>query len=686
MSTRRPNLVHCHPYLWISADAARSASPPSATLAFASTYGPFSSPRKLQGATSTFDVDRILATFPESENVPTTRSPSLWANHTGVGTAVPSDRNDAMLRNRSPSKSSNVIVGSVRRRLSSAGIRHADTLPPMPSPFEIADRFVDAYLRLSPMEATALGVREHDDRWNDLSPDGFAAGNDLAIRTETELAPTLDHPDPAQRLAARVLHADQASWRARYDAGEHQYQLGHIATPLQDMRRTFDLMEMDEVGFGAVIRRLETLGGFFSGYLSLLREGIAAGRTVSVRQARAAIEQARSLAGDGSAFRALVGRAERAGHHARRERLVAAIDRGRMAAAEFADSLETDYLPHAVPRDAVGPARYALAVDKFLGMDLDPEEAYSWGWEEIDRLLGEATRVSGEIRRGATIGEIAELLETDPARAVHSVERFLEFVRERQEQAVERLDGVHFEVPRQGRTVGVFVAPPGGPLGAYYLPPSEDHSRPGGIWYSVGDQTTFPLYQEVSTAYHEGFPGHHLQFVVVMSRRDELSRAHRQLLWHSGYGEGWALYAERLMDELGFFEQPEHRFGMLASHLFRAARVVVDLGLHLGFPIPVSARSDGRERWDFDGAVEFMQRIGMQTEATARSEVLRYLGWPGQAISYKIGEREILAIRDEVRRREGAAFDLASFHRRVLGGGSLRLAMLRDRLLVSDQP
>lgn len=551
----------------------------------------------------------------------------------------------------------------------------------MQTPFEIADRYVDAFLRLSPMEATALGVRSYDDRWDDLSPDGADARNDLAVRTQAELAGALDHPDQVQRHAARVLHADLASQRARYDAGTHLMQLGHISTPLQHIRRTFDLMEMDERGADAVISRLEGLGELLEGYRAALRGGLATGRVVSERQARAAIVQARALAGDASAFHALAGRLERAGLHSLRGRFAVAIDRGRAAMSEFEGFLASEYLPHAVERDGVGPTRYALAIDEFLGMDLDPEEAYAWGWEEIAHLRADAASVASRIRPDATVDEVVALLETDPERSAHSPEEFLDFVRALQQDAIDRLDGVHFDIPPEGRTVGVFVAPPGGPLGAYYLPPSEDHRRPGGIWYSVGDQTRFPLYQEVSTAYHEGFPGHHLQFVSVMHLRDTLSRAHRQLIWYSGYGEGWALYAERLMDELGFFEAPEHRFGMLASHLFRAARVVVDLGLHLGFPIPTGAPLFGGGEWDFDRAVEFMQRIGMQAEATARSEVLRYLGWPGQAISYKIGEREILAIRDEVRRREGPAFDLAAFHERVLGGGELRLEMLRERLI-----
>jgi uncharacterized protein (DUF885 family) len=190
-----------------------------------------------------------------------------------------------------------------------------------------------------------------------------------------------------------------------------------------------------------------------------------------------------------------------------------------------------------------------------------------------------------------------------------------------------------------------------------------------------------PLYQEVSTAYHEGFPGHHLQVALVMTMSDRLSRFHRAMLWYSGFGEGWALYTERLMDELGYFEKPDYVFGMLASHIFRAARVVVDIGCHLGFRIPDDAPLHAGEEWTFERAVDYMRDVGMQPHSYAESEVQRYLGWPGQAISYKVGEREILALRDELRAREGADFSLKDFHHRVLGYGEMRLERLRQVVL-----
>ena len=243
---------------------------------------------------------------------------------------------------------------------------------------------------------------------------------------------------------------------------------------------------------------------------------------------------------------------------------------------------------------------------------------------------------------------------------------------------VDDLAGTHFEVPDVIRPLTVQVAPPGGPRSVYYIRPSEDFTRPGGVWYSLGGETLFPLYQHTSTAYHEGVPGHHLQNATAMYRKDELSRAQRLLTWYPGYGEGWGMYAEVLMGELGYLEDPKHYFGMLAKQMYRAARVVVDIGLHLGLAIDASSSVAPGEPWSFESAIEFMRVYGFQTRDDSEAEVLRYLGWPAQAISYKLGEREMLRIRQETKDRLGPGFDLRQFHATILNHGAMRFDSLRE--------
>jgi uncharacterized protein (DUF885 family) len=203
------------------------------------------------------------------------------------------------------------------------------------------------------------------------------------------------------------------------------------------------------------------------------------------------------------------------------------------------------------------------------------------------------------------------------------------------------------------------------------------------MWWSVpAGVTRFSPWREVTTVYHEGVPGHHLQVAQTVFRRDVLNRWQRLMCWVSGSGEGWALYAERLMDELGMLTDPADRLGMLDGQAMRAARVVVDIGMHLELEIPRDNPFGFRpgERWTAEHGFEFMRAHSRVDDATLRFEVNRYLGWPGQAPSYKVGERLWLQARDEVRRRHGAAFDLKAFHRAALDLGSVGLDPLMASL------
>jgi uncharacterized protein (DUF885 family) len=295
--------------------------------------------------------------------------------------------------------------------------------------------------------------------------------------------------------------------------------------------------------------------------------------------------------------------------------------------------------------------------------------------------MADMKATAGEIDGTRSVEGVIDLLDTDPGRSAPDHQEFARFVSEIQAQAVEQLDGSAFDVPAEIREVTVNIAPPGGSLGAWYHSPSEDFSRPGSIWYAPGERTRIPYWGEVATAYHEGFPGHHLQIGICLVQREKLSRFHRQFIWYSGSGEGWALYAERLMDELGYFENPEYRLGLLASQLFRSTRVVVDIGTQLKKLIPSDAPLHAGEVWNYDIAVDYIEQIGLQPRDIAESEVKRYLGWPAQAISYKVGEREILDIRELAKAGSSHGFDLKDFHHRLLEAGAIRLDHLREAMV-----
>jgi uncharacterized protein (DUF885 family) len=222
------------------------------------------------------------------------------------------------------------------------------------------------------------------------------------------------------------------------------------------------------------------------------------------------------------------------------------------------------------------------------------------------------------------------------------------------------------------------IAPPGGALAQYYTPPSEDFSRPGRTWYPTGGHTRFHRWRDVTTAYHEGVPGHHLQCAMAVYQAEHLSRYQRLAVWYPGHGEGWALYAERLMAELGYLEDPGDYLGMLLGQMHRAVRVVVDIGMHAGFPIPRDSYFEPGQPWNYERMLAFLMEQAAVAQDFAHSEIVRYLGWPGQAIAYKVGERAWLAIRAESKARHGADFSLKAFHGAALPLGSMGLDRLRD--------
>ncbi|MFV0259439.1 MAG: DUF885 domain-containing protein [Acidimicrobiales bacterium] len=544
--------------------------------------------------------------------------------------------------------------------------------------FELSSTAVDELVALSPETGTALGLPGTGDRWDDYSPDGVAAVRafHLALSERTRRA---DVNRPGGLLAQAVLMDETARVIDSVDAGEPFADLNNIASPWQGLRDVFEQMPTATAeDWTDIAVRLETIDRPLTGYLATLGQGLNHGEVVAVRQVEAAIEQGEVTAGDGSAFALLGARYQQSGvgDDALGRRLGAAIDHARSAYATATDWLRTTYLPHARPEDGVGLDRYVRAARTYLGETIDPVAVYAWGWEELGTVHARGVELAARIDPDASLAEVINLMVTDPGRAAHSVDEFIGIMLDRQHGALDALDGSHFDVPEPIRRIEVKAAPPGGALAPYYEGPSEDFSRPGCVWYPIGERTTFPLYDEVTTAYHEGIPGHHLQIGVQATQADSLSRFHRNLVWYSGSGEGWALYAERLMGELGHLERPDYELGLVCAQLLRTCRVVIDIGCHLGLPVPTTAPFHPGEAWSYDLAVEMLETVAFTDPALARSEVTRYLGWPGQAISYKLGEQAILDLRTEL--VSGRGIDQRRFHAAVLGVGSIGLDLLRE--------
>ncbi|TMQ89973.1 DUF885 domain-containing protein, partial [Actinomadura soli] len=332
-------------------------------------------------------------------------------------------------------------------------------------------------------------------------------------------------------------------------------------------------------------------------------------------------------------------------------------------------------------RDALGADRYRLGVRDFLGTELDLEETYAWGWEELARIRAEIADEAARILPGEPLPAVLAALDADPAYRITGAESFRKWIQELADRAIADLDGVHFDIPEPLRRIDCRIPPV--ESGIYYLAPAEDLSRPGTVWWTVedpsGDIVTWTV---PSTMFHEGAPGHHLQLGVTTLNPvlNRFQRVSSEL--HPGHSEGWGLYAERLMDELGHYRDPAHRLGMLAGgQQLRAARVILDIGMHLELKIPAGTGFHEGERWTPELGFEFLRaHKGPDPDSVVAFEIDRYLGRPGQAIAYKLGEKIWLEAREAARRRDGAAFDLKEFHRRALDLGPMGLDLLRTEM------
>ncbi|MDH3498864.1 MAG: DUF885 domain-containing protein [Acidimicrobiia bacterium] len=547
--------------------------------------------------------------------------------------------------------------------------------------YAFSDRLVDGLAELFPTRATYLGIAGFDDRWDDRSPDGSAQVADYLRSALNQLAQLPEPRDRWERRAIRATEQSLADELRFYGDGEYLRDLNNVASPPQDYRDVFDQMPASTAeDWGAIASRLDGLRAALELYRASLEMGRARGTTAARRQVRAVIDQCATIAGDRSYFAGLAQAFEGAGisDDSLARRIGAGATRARAAYGELADYLEASYLPDARPGDAVGTERYVAAARRFLGTTVKPREVYEWGWSEVGRLLERMRIVAGQIEPGASLSETADILKSERAPMAADPEGLAEFAQARLDEAVEHLDGTHFDVPASIREVTVRISPPGGALGAYYVGPSEDFTRRGCVWFTVPDNSPVPLYDQVTTTYHEGFPGHHLQVGTQMATRDHLSRYQRTMMWYSGTGEGWALYAEQLMDDLGYLDRPEYVFGLLTAQMLRACRVVIDIGVHTGLAIPTKQPFHPGEMWSFETAVDMLMEYATLDRAYAESEVTRYLGWPGQAISYKVGERAINEARDAAGRRAGSTFDLKAFHAQVLELGPVGLDLFEE--------
>lgn len=540
---------------------------------------------------------------------------------------------------------------------------------------ELADRFWEGVLSRDPIYATILGDTRWDDKLPDLGEAGRAADAD-AYRETLAAAEAIgaEGLEPEQVITRDMLMLVASTHLEALEQKQYQLAINHIfgvqTTPMQVAQ--YQIAETPE-GLERLISRYAAYPAAIEQTIETLREGIADGRTAAAVPVRKEIEQiARMLEVPSDVFPAVA--MAHVADDAARDRVRAAVEANIYPALRrLRDFLVDEYEARARPEPGIsatpgGEEAYRLGIRMNTTIDTTPDEVHRFGMEDLVHIEAEKDEIA---RRAGYRDRLvyAKALSEDPGNHTSSRERIIEIAEEQTARAFATARSYFGRLPRADCEVKAVEeyrereVPP-----AFYMPPSIDGSRAGQYYLNTYQPEQRDLHKVASITFHEATPGHHFQLAIEMELTGlPAFRTLGSRMAGAAYSEGWGLYCERLADEMGLYESDAQRLGMLDAQAFRAARLVVDSGLHAF-------------GWSRARAIEFMHERGALPPVDAEIEVDRYTIWPGQALAYKIGQREIERARREVSEFMGDRFDLRAFHDEVLGHGSVPLATLRREI------
>jgi uncharacterized protein (DUF885 family) len=536
---------------------------------------------------------------------------------------------------------------------------------------DLADRFWQWYLSRSPIYATVLGDERYDDRLPDPTAEGRAE-EVAGLKGFLEDAKQIGREGLSQEDAITL---DMLEVVARIQLRQHAHDTHHFEAMDQmagpqnlpgDMSR-FQRLDTPERLERAILR-LEAFPHYLAAHRANLLEGVAAGRTAAAPVVARVIEQTRrAVEAPVDQNPLLVAHPELDDES--RERIRHALEQDvqpaladHLAALEgYAEFARKDEGIWALPD---GQELYETMILAVTTLELTPRELHDYGLDQIERIREESTEIARELGH-PDAAALKKAVNEDPANFADQGSEIVQRATRqiaRANAAAPRYFGRLPKAPCEVRAVEPYQeaeAPP-----AFYFPPAPDGSR-GGIYYvNTFDPKSRPLHRFAAITYHEATPGHHFQITIESEMTDQPDfRRFGSRLTGLAYGEGWGLYSERLADEMGLYENAWERLGMLETQAWRAARLVVDTGIHAF-------------RWTRDQSIQQLMDIGL-SRLEAETETDRYITWPGQALAYMTGQREITQIRRELEQRDGDRFDLVKFHDELLGHGTLPLSTLR---------
>jgi uncharacterized protein (DUF885 family) len=541
----------------------------------------------------------------------------------------------------------------------------------------VAARFWEDMLVLNPTVATMYGDHRFDDRLEDPSKAGREAVRSLISHAAAEAKAVPEAELNVEDRITRDMLAIAADLAVREEElGVYELRaVNHMDGPQQVLPQVLGWQSAETPEeLDALLARLNAYPKFMDSITEIAREGVASGLTVSRIVAERTIEQMRGMLSV-SAEESVVAGAARVKDDAAREKVVAAVrDAVHPAERRYLDMLETAYLPATRDDDhpglchmPTGGSLYRYFVKAWTTLELDADEIHRIGWEEFNAISAEREELASA-EGFATVEAFRAAVVADPANRAATREELVARATEDIERANAVAPSVFGRLPR----VGCLVRPveefrEKDMAFAFYYPPSTDGSRPGTYYVNTYDLPSRNYHKLASTTYHEAVPGHHFQITLEMEHPNlNVFRRLGSRMVGGAYVEGWGLYSERLADELGLYRNAAERLGMLDAQAWRASRLIVDSGVHgLG--------------WTRQQGIDQLLKTGLSsTDAVIETD--RYISWPGQALCYMLGMREIRRLRRELEARDGAAFDLKRFHDEVIGHGSLPLATLAAEL------
>ena len=549
----------------------------------------------------------------------------------------------------------------------------------MPEPSavdQLADGFWERFKQLQPISATINGDNRYDDRLPDTSPEGRAETRAFADEMrDAAMAIPDEGLSVEDRITRDVLRVIGTIFAVQDDQRMDTLQVvDQMGGPQQLLPQICQFQQADTPEkLELFLARLHAYPKFMADNRELVREGLESGLTaprIVAERTIAQLERMLAVPIDQAVVPSLV----KVAREEDREKIRDVVrDEVYPADAAFLESLKGDYLAASRPENGIwsapnGDELYRTQILRWTTLELDPREIHEIGLAELATIEVERQAIS----RGAGFGDdtvaYRASLASDPENQAASKEALIERANEDIERAFELAPAMFRRAPVSlCRVIPVEEYKERDAPFAYYYPPSADTTRPGTYYVNTFDLPSRTFSRLAATTYHEAIPGHHFQ-IALEGENTSLNNFRRFAARYAGgaYVEGWGLYAERLADEMGLYRNDAERFGMLDAQAWRAARLVVDTGMHA-------------LRWTREQSIQTLLRAGL-TETDAVIETDRYIAWPAQALTYKVGQREIERLRREISARDGEAFDLREFHDQLLGHGSLPLATLASEL------